>query len=140
MSSIRSVLVIFFFFAVIHFPSQNAAESRNDSLTSYVSMVKILVRPSEFEGKKISVVGYLSRAHSPALYLSKEHALLNDISSGIPVYPEDLSISDCMDRFVRITGKFISDAPNEFALAEIEHAFVTTRGDNISTVCSRPIE
>lgn len=137
MSSIRAILVVFFL-AAIYFPGENSAEAQDGSLTYYTSMVNLLVQPANFEGKKISLVGYLARNDSPFVYLSREHALLNDISSGFPVYVESLSVSECMNRFVRVTGRLISDSPNEFAIADIENVWVNREGDNILTICSRP--
>jgi len=107
-------------------------------LTYYVSIIDLKTEPAKFQDKKVSVVGYLSRGDDPFLYLSMEHANFNDISSGFAIFLGDYSAPDCMNRFVRVTGRFVLDSPNEFAMIEISNIWVTRESDHVLVLCGRP--
>ncbi len=79
---------------------------------AYVSLAYILAHPQEFpSGQEVNVAGYLATGGAnPMLYLTSEHARARDTRSAIfvsdPSSDGSLIKSDCVERFVAITGTF----------------------------------
>lgn len=68
-----------------------------------VSMLDLLTRPAEFEGKIVAVQGYLPEGMR--LYLTKDHAAIADSPSSIAV--EALpQLMGCIDAYVHVSGLF----------------------------------
>jgi len=132
----KRVVLFFLLAGIVILPSLRSSDLKGDSLIYYISMVNLINSPSDYKDKKVSLVGYLARESDPYLYLSKEHAFLSDISSGFPVFMRDLIASKCMNRFVRITGRFTLDSPNEFALTDISNIWIKRDTDQILVLCT----
>ena len=97
-----------------------------DRKTIYVSMVQLLANPDDYDGYPVTVIGFLSRDGS-TLFLSAEHAEMNDVVSGLPVAVayRDVDISEhgiattgCENKFVRVLGLFEKNA-NEYIISSI---------------------
>jgi len=81
----------------------------NDELM-VVSMVQLLSTPDRFEGKQVRVRGFLESKMGLKLYLTKDHAIARDYPSSLMVSDDtpggSLTLSDCSDHYVQVTGKF----------------------------------
>lgn len=68
-----------------------------------VSMVDLLTRPSDFDGKIVTVQGYLSLMR---LYMTRDHAEISDAPSSIPVRGPAPELAKCSDAYVHVVGWF----------------------------------
>jgi hypothetical protein len=82
-------------------PAATACAGKPDHLI--VSMVDLLTRPSDFEGKIVTVQGYLSLMR---LYLTRDHAEISDSPSSIPVRGPAPELAKCSDAYVHVVGWF----------------------------------
>lgn len=71
-----------------------------------VSMVHLLSRPSDFDGKIVFVRGYLKTGFGARLYLTNDHAKISDTASSIPVEVPAPELMECADAFVAVDGWF----------------------------------
>jgi hypothetical protein len=68
-----------------------------------VSMVHLLARPSDLDGKIVLVRGYLIGMR---LYLTKDHAKIADSASSIPIESPGPEMMKCGDAYVAVNGVF----------------------------------
>lgn len=75
-----------------------------------VSLVQLLIAPENFSGKQVQVVGFLQKKPTLQLFLTEDHATSLDIQSSVAVSDDSpdgsLTQSDCLDHYVRVTGRF----------------------------------
>ena len=75
-----------------------------------VSLVRLLAAPDDFSGKRVEVIGFLQKKPTLHLFLTRDHAISLDIQSSVIVSDDSsdgsLTQSDCMDHYVRVTGRF----------------------------------
>lgn len=96
---IAPCLVALVLFLVLPRPAACAGEPDH----RIVSMVDLLTRPSDFEGKVVTVQGYLSLMR---LYLTRDHAEISDSPSSIPVRGPAPELAECSDAYVHVVGWF----------------------------------
>jgi hypothetical protein len=71
-----------------------------------VSLISLIVKPEEYLGKNITVMGYLRDSQ---LYLNESSAEFSDIPSSIDVIDDTKGgdiITSCNNRYVAVFGKF----------------------------------
>lgn len=96
-------------------------------LARSVSMVALIASPARYEDQRVAVVGYHYGDLIPAvIYLSREAALLADVSSSIAV--ENTidgqrfgELTRCLNQYVSVTGIFKEIAVGVYGLTDIEH-------------------
>lgn len=75
-----------------------------------VSLVELLANPQRFENKIVEVSGYLESINDLRLFLTKEHAVINDVKSSVEIFDSTdggiLIQLPCMSHYVKVTGKF----------------------------------
>lgn len=71
-----------------------------------VSMVQLLARPSDLEGKIVLVRGYLEAGFGMRLYLTKDHAKIADSASSIPIESPGPEMMECAGAYVAVNGVF----------------------------------
>ena len=118
---------------------ESTVSSKSDPVF-YVSLVSVVTAPSKYVGKRIAVVGYLSRDLAPFLYLSKEHSNFNDIVSGVSVHMREHSYKSCLNQYVRISGRFLSDGPGEYMLVEVSHIWVYRENEIRLSGCLKDVD
>lgn len=89
--------------AVLFLVLPRAAACAGEPDHRIVSMVDLLARPSDFEGKIVTVQGYLSLMR---LYLTRDHAEISDAPSSIPVRGPAPELAKCSDAYVHVVGWF----------------------------------
>ncbi|MBL4801140.1 MAG: hypothetical protein JKY45_04545 [Emcibacter sp.] len=75
-----------------------------------VSMTQLIATPERYKDKKIRVVGYYAK-DIDMLYLSKDHAEINDYKSSIYISGPSLGKnvlrdSSCVGQYIEVTGIF----------------------------------
>lgn len=109
-----------------------------DDMIRYVSMVELLVNHEKYSGMRVSVAGYLHQGDSTYVYLSREHAQLDDISSAIRISIQGADLSLCRDRFVRISARLIPAESGEYVLASVERIWTLGAGRLERISCVTP--
>ena len=71
-----------------------------------VSLVHLLTRPSDLEGRIVLVQGYLRAGIGLRLYLTKDHAKVSDSASSILVEAPGPELMQCADAYVSVNGLF----------------------------------
>ena len=75
-----------------------------------VSLVQLLVTPEKYDGKDITVIGYLKHTITLQLYLTRDHANMLDKRSSITILDNtsdgSLLQSSCAPSYVQIRGTF----------------------------------
>ena len=88
--------------------------SENEGSLS-VSMVSLIASPNKYDGKRITVEGYLEGSIGFRLYLTKEHAMINDSSSSVSLVNldfKDTAISEyCTGNYAVVKGR-LKKLPN----------------------------
>ena len=88
--------------------------------TYVVSMIQLLDSLGRYEGKTVSVKGYLDTFTGLKLYLTKDHAIIHDFPSSILVSEEPgISDSECADSYVEIVGKIVRLNSSIFAIVDL---------------------
>lgn len=92
-----------------------------------VAMSKLIVHKERYLNKRIRVSGYYIGSHYPYLYLSKDHAEIRDLMSGIAVIdheigPHALSVSPCQKQYIVISGEFRKGEHGGYGLYNVNKA------------------
>lgn len=104
--------------------------AESDRPTLFVSLVQLMTNPGDYDGYPVSVSGYLAENGS-FLYLSADHAKMNDVAGGLPITISysDVDISEhglastsCENQFVRVLGVF-TKRNAEYAIRSIERIY-----------------
>lgn len=103
-STRRIAVYLAFLVLLVAVPVGSACAGEPDQ--RIVSMVQLLSRPAEFEGKVVLVKGYLKAGFGMRLYLTKEHANMADSASSIPVETPGPELMKCVDSYVAVSGVF----------------------------------
>jgi hypothetical protein len=107
-----------------------------------VSLVQLIVNPQVFEGRWVTVNGYLTDAGGLTfLALTREASLSGDVISGIPVSRARTSSQgavSCLGGYVTLTGKFEKLWGEILGLVEIERAVIWDLEQRRSRECTYP--
>lgn len=90
--------------------------------TAHVSIVHLIAYPEKIAGRRVRVKGYLANPGigGARLFLSKAHADIEDFHSSIPVGEGiDWSKSDCINKYVDLTGDFGEILPFGFGFTKV---------------------
>jgi hypothetical protein len=126
--------------------SQSAAgQSRApEEPVKFPSMVELLARPVEYEGALIEVTGFYGGVY-PALFLTRDHAEINDLDSAFLVTNETEGYLDkhCVGYYVTIEGRFKrrlgglpGPDPENFEIDDVTQVRIFKDGDEI--ICWPP--
>ena len=89
-----------------------------------VSLIELLAVPEKFNGKEISVIGYLNGTITFDLYLSRDHANILDRESSIEIIDNtpdgSLIQSSCASNYVQVKGTFKKRADSMYVIAYIK--------------------
>jgi len=86
-----------------------------------VSVIRLLESPDQYVDRSIIVKGYLSNNPGLNLYVTKDHALINDIASKVHVSQDPgISESKCANTYVEIVGSFVRIGKSNFGIGHIE--------------------
>ena len=90
---------------------QGVKEDRESWLIG-TSIVTLLAHPSDYDGIHVQTKGFLSNEGSPALFLTRDHAMVHDVPSAIPLTVSDEKLgpfrnSGCFDKYVSVVGRFV---------------------------------
>ncbi len=83
-----------------------------------ISLMSLVTEPDRFIGAEVTVIGYhASGSEPPVLYITSDHARLEDWTSGIALYEtvdgtRFSALTDCQDQYVMVVGRF-SHLPTE---------------------------
>jgi len=115
---LRSTYIMFAFLAVV--TVQVESTSACDS-SVIVSVIRLLESPDRYVDRSITVKGYLSNHPGLNLYVTKDHALINDIASKVHVSQDPgISESTCANSYVEIVGSFVRIGKSSFGIGRIE--------------------
>lgn len=119
---------VLIFIVLMSFGSSVSCDTQTEpnSVTRYISIVSVLHQPQSFNGNALSIVGFLSRDQSTYIYLSRDHAILDDISSAIRVDSGSEIKVSCLERFVRITAKLSIAEDGEPVLTSVSRIWTTS--------------
>lgn len=122
-----------------------AAQARaGEDAVKFPSMVELLARPTEYEGASIEVTGFYGGIY-PALFLTRDHAMINDLDSAFLVTDETEGVVDkhCAGyyvtiegRFKRRLGEFPGSDPENFEIDDVTQ--VSVFKDGKETTCWPP--
>lgn len=90
---------------------QAVTEDRESWLIG-TSVVTLLANPSDYDNLHVQTRGFLANDGGPVLFLTRDHARIHDIISGIPLSVPDEKIgslrnSGCFDKYVSVIGRFV---------------------------------
>jgi len=115
-----------------------------DEPVKFLSMVELLVRPVGYEGALIEVTGFYGGVPT-ALFLTRDHAEINDLDSGFFVTDETEGFVNkhCAGHYVRIEGRFKrrlgglpGSDPENFEIDDVTR--ITILVDGKETTCWPP--
>jgi hypothetical protein len=96
--------------------------------TVAASMVSLIADPSSFESRRISTNGYLAViASTPFLFLSHEHARMDDTASGFAILSWELE--RCEDTHVAVYGTFFRRESGEYVINDVSRVVRVTVED-----------
>lgn len=124
-------------------PSQTSSsgEGHSGEPVRFTSMVELIVRPETYEGVLIEVKGFYGGPF-PALFLSREHAGINDLDSAFLVADETEGFitKHCAGHYVQIEGRFkrrlgglMGGDPENFIIDDVTQ--IDILGDSKTTTC-----
>lgn len=96
-----------------------ATADEAESRVSIVSMVQLLARPSDFDGRVVRVAGYLAVGFGLRLYLTRDHASIADSASALSVSEPTEQLARCAGAYVTVMGTARATGPNTIEFAEI---------------------
>lgn len=102
-----------------------------DEIVYPTSLVKLLVAPDEFVGKKTIVTGYLQQ-FSLRLFVTEDLAAANDSQSSILIADPgsgSLANSSCTGHYVSVQGRLVELDPGAYALAEVDRVQIAKNGE-----------
>ncbi|MBT8085798.1 MAG: hypothetical protein KJP16_16215 [Gammaproteobacteria bacterium] len=106
----------------------SADENRENLIAA--SAIQLIADPDKFEGQILVVHGYLQNKPTLRLFVSKDHALGLDIPSSIIVSDDTvdggLTLSNCDDNYVQITGRFDRLEGVAWALKRVQSVMLTS--------------
>jgi hypothetical protein len=105
------------------------AASNSEQFSRPTSLVDLIVRPQELENRRIMVSGFLSRDANLYLYLTEDHAKLEDIASAVLVDSDGLvglAANHCLERYVSAVGSFGKDAGGEYAILQLDEVLISS--------------
>lgn len=76
-----------------------------------VSLIELLISPDRYVGEKVSVKGFLDSDVNLYLFLTADHAKIDDYVSAISVGDVSgfrITESNCIDSYVEVSGTLIS--------------------------------
>ena len=84
-------------------------DAAQGSDTYPVSIVQLMAAPTEWDGRRVAVFGYLDVGLEPMLFLSREHAAGRDWSSAFSVQrPDDGHLFEtCRGHYVTVVARFL---------------------------------
>jgi hypothetical protein len=130
-----AVRVILVFLAVLFSSCEERAGVGRVSLSSVIS------NPERFVDHDLAVVGYHKSGHEPpTLYISSQHALLDDWPSGVKLWEtingERFSaLADCQDQYVMVIGRFALLPTEQRGITDIVRVVALGDGRGDSKIC-----
>lgn len=97
-----------------------------DRPSVHVSLVNLLSDPDQYADRNVTVVGYLKDLANLRLFLTEDHALVNDTLSSILISDTDsadILQSGCLMMYVQITGQFVEIDPNSYGLVAVDRVY-----------------
>lgn len=102
-------------------------KSFSDDFEHAISMTSLIVNKERYLNKKIRISGYYSGKNYPYIFLSKDHADISDLTSGVHVAdhetgPDVMSKSPCQDQYIIISGNFRMNRHGIYAVYDVKKA------------------
>ena len=89
--------------------------------SAIVSVIRLLESPDRYVDRPITVKGYLSNHPGLNLFVTKDHALMNDIASKVHVSQDPgISESACANSYVEIVGSLVRIGKSSFGIGRIK--------------------
>lgn len=118
---------LIFFLSFILIACTSLVNSKTSLAESFlpVTLVNLINSPEKYERNNLKIVvsGYLASRANLYLFLSKEHAMLDDFASSVPLRLDSsdwsLTSSECLDKFVSLIGTFEKDFSGNYVISRI---------------------
>ena len=111
------------------------SEKTDDGPVFYLPLISILVEPEKYDGKRVSIVGYLSGDQEPYLFLTDDHSYFSDYTSAIPIYLGDADFARCINRYARVTGRLKLESAITVAIVDVIRVEVRGTSDSALLPC-----
>jgi hypothetical protein len=130
---IARILVVFLFTLFV------GCEGRADG--GRVSLMSLISNPERFVDEQVTVVGYHAAGlEPPLLYISKDHARLNDWPSGVLLYEtvdgtRFSALAECQDQYVMVIGRYTLLPTEERGITDIVRVVALGEGLGATKTC-----